>query len=178
MACSHCPHCKSGGTKGALYSLSDLQNVEEQTKEKKDPPKFPPRGKAREYSKAFEIAWKAYPIKAQKFEAYVVWRKQVKETPEAELLPLILVALEWQKKGWAKEVDWYKPPYFERYLKRRKWEDEPPAPSSAPRGPDTTRAVDSKVTEWRATKPLTEEQIAELAAERRRLAESKAIGNG
>lgn len=162
-----CPHCKKeiGGTERGLSLLSDLPNANEQNEEKKEPPKFPPRGKAKEYSKAFEIAWKSYPCKEQKFEAFVVWNKCAKELGEDQLLPLILVALNWQKKGWAKEA-WYKPPYFERYLKRRKWEDEPPAPTFVPRGPDTTRAVDSKVNEWRKTKPLTQEQLDDIKAAR------------
>ena len=176
MSCPHCPHCKSGVPLGGLFSSLDQPSTEKQPEEKRDPPKLPVRGKAREYSKAFEIAWKAYPVRAQKFEAFGVWKKVAKEMGENELLPLIMHALVWQKKGWLKDADWYKPPYFERYLKRRKWEDEPPMVAApAQRAPDPgLRAVDTKVAEYRATKPLTPEQRDEI----RRLADLKAVGNG
>jgi hypothetical protein len=93
-------------------------------------PKRPVRGKAREYSQAFEIAWKAYGRKEQKFEAFGVWLLRAKELGgEPQLLTLILKALKWQGPLWAVE-GWKFAPYFERYLKRRKWDDEePPAPT-------------------------------------------------
>src|SRR4029079_3951741 len=107
-------------------STEEKRNNEEEDNPPNSTPKFPVRGKAREYSKAFEIAWKAYPRREQKFEAYAIWQLRSRDVGETELLTLIMLALNWQKKGWAKEG--YKfAPYFERYLKRRKWEDEPPA---------------------------------------------------
>lgn len=135
MKCPNCSH-EFGSPKGGLILVSDQTSTEQRREDQKEPPKSPVRGKAREYSKAFEIAWKAYPRREQKFEAFAIWNVRAREIGETELLTLIMVALNWQKKGWSKEV-WYRPPYFERYLKRRKWEDEPsPAPDSAPRRVD------------------------------------------
>jgi hypothetical protein len=134
---------------------------------------LPVRGKAKEYTKAFEIAWKMYPRHEEKFNAFRLWGQCAKELGENELLTLIVVALNWQKKGWSKEGNKFVV-YFERYLKRRKWEDEPPVvAAAAQRAPDRgIQAVDSKLAEMRAVRPLTTDQREEI----RRLAESKAVG--
>jgi hypothetical protein len=47
---------------------------------------------------------------------------------ETLLVTLILGSLRWQGPIWAAD-GWKFAPYFERYLKRRKWEDERPAPT-------------------------------------------------
>jgi len=183
MSCPQCPHCQSEVQKGGLSLISDRSSTEERREDQKEPPKYPVRGKAREYSKAFEIAWKAYPVRVQKFEAFAVWNVRAREIGENELLTLIMVALNWQKKGWAKEADWYKPPYFERYLKRRKWEDEPPGSQAVPRPIDRgTEATDRKVAQYREAqaRAASPEEIRRAKEESGRiirdLAEKKAVG--
>ena len=174
-----CPHCNQeiGVSKGGLSLISgsteEKRNNEEEDNPPNPTPKYPVRGKAREYSKAFEIAWKAYPRREQKFEAYAIWQLRCREIGETELLTLIMLSLNWQKKGWAKEG--YKfVPYFERYLKRRKWEDEPPAAQQAvPRYVDDSRvrSTDKVIERYRdaAARAATPEELAELR---------KAIGRG
>lgn len=95
------------------------------------PPVRARRGKAREYSTYFETAWKAYGRREEKLRAYGEWIAQARQLGgETLLLPQILDALRWQCPMWD-EDGWNFAPYFERYLKRRKWEDERP-PQRAP----------------------------------------------
>lgn len=129
MSCSECPHClKLGVSKGGLALPTDLSGLlvyERPTDPSGETPKKTTRGRAREYTQAFELAWKAYGRKDQKFEAFGVWIIRSKESGgEPALLTLVLGALKWQGPAWANE-GWRFAPYFERYLKRRKWEDEP-----------------------------------------------------
>jgi hypothetical protein len=125
------------------------------------------RGKAREYSPAFETAWKLYGRRDEKLRAYGEWIIQARLAGgETLLLPLILAALKWQSPGWATE-GWRFAPYFERYLKRRKWEDEPPPLPirQITRVDDSAaRATDRKVDEFRAARDraATPEQLAAL----------------
>jgi len=167
-----CPRCshefdpKLGGKKGGLSLPSVNLSPEKINEEKRETPKSPVRGKAREYSQAFEIAWKSYGRKDQKFEAFGVWLLRSKELGgEPQLLTLFLAAIKWQGPLWSIE-GWRFAPYFERYLKRRKWEDEPPPlPVRAATAPDDrgVRATDAKIAALRATKPLTQEEQADLA---------------
>lgn len=153
-----CPHCGCdlGVEKGGLSLPDSLdRNTTEQSLQK-ETPKSPKRGKAREYTEYFELAWKAYGRKDQKFEAFGIWVLRAREVGgEASLLTLVLSALKWQSSSWAEE-GWKFAPYFERYLKRRKWEDErPPAPVAriAPGLAPSTAAlntVDRKLAEFRA----------------------------
>ena len=117
------------------------------------------RGKAREYSPAFETAWRAYGRKEEKLRAYGEWIVQARLTGgETLLLPLILASLKWQGPGWAME-GWKFAPYFERYLKRRKWEDErPPQPTAAPR--------QTKVETFEQRRERAREEAAERESER------------
>lgn len=77
------------------------------------------------YSPAFEEAWKAYGRHEEKLKAYGAWQIAARELGESVLLERVLAALKWQSREWAPE-GWKYAPYFERYLKRRKWEDERP----------------------------------------------------
>ena len=74
------------------------------------------------YTQEFEEFWKAYPRKVGKGSAFVEWKK-IKGI--ADLLPIIINALQWQSKteSWTKENGKYIV-HPERYLKRRRWEDE------------------------------------------------------
>lgn len=169
MKCPRCSH-EFGVEKGGLTLLSVLDQ-NKTTEDQSKTPKFGVRGPAREYSQAFEIAWKAYGRKVQKFEAFAIWLVRAKEVGgEANLLTLILRALKWQSSEWAGE-GWKFAPYFERYLKRRKWEDEPPpAPQAVPRRIDDGRAqsTDKVIERYRqaASNVATPEQLAELRKER------------
>lgn len=83
------------------------------------------RGKAAKYSEEFEAAWKAYGRKEEKGAAFEAWKVATKTVGgHPQLLTLIFSALKWQGPLFLKE-GWKFAPYFERYLKRRKWEDEP-----------------------------------------------------
>jgi hypothetical protein len=144
MSCDHCPHCQAEAEKGgpkkggpkfgvvkgglSLPGLSDLSSPErETTKKDQETPFLPTRGRAREYTQSFEFAWKAYGRKEQKFEAFAVWVVRSREAGgEAQLLAMVLSALKWQAPLFAAD-GWKFAPYFERYLKRRKWEDERPS---------------------------------------------------
>jgi hypothetical protein len=151
-------------TLGGLSLPSGNQSNEEQ---KKETPKFPVRGKAREYSQGFEMCWKAYGRKDQKFEAFGVWIVRAREIGgETLLVTLILGALKWQAPLWAKD-GWTYAPYFERYLKRRKWEDEPPPrPQAVPRHIDDSlsKSTDRKIAALNAhaDRRATPEELAEL----------------
>lgn len=135
MSCPHCIHCQKGVEKGGLSLLSGSDQGKSTDQDQKETPKKPVRGPAREYTQAFEVAWKAYGRKEQKFEAFGVWLIQQKGVGgEPQLLTLILTALKWQGPLWASE-GWKFAPYFERYLKRRKWEDEPPPRVEVPARP-------------------------------------------
>lgn len=84
---------------------------------------------------------------------------------ETSLLPLILGSLAWQAPIWADE-GWKFAPYFERYLKRRKWEDEPPAPPV--RRPVPPRVVES------FEEARQRSQRERMAADRQRVAQAEA----
>lgn len=159
MSCPQCPHCKSEVQLGGL-PLSD-SNTNGTTTEK-ETPKIRVRGPAREYTQAFESAWEAYVRREQKFEAFAIWLLRSKEAGgEAKLLTLILAALKWQTPLWAVE-DYKFAPYFERYLKRRKWEDEPPPrPQAVPRPIDRrAEATDKKIAEYRRAQERTADPTA------------------
>lgn len=81
------------------------------------------RGKAKEYSSAFEDCWRQYGRKDEKAEAFRKWGQLASELGEDNLRGRVLTALKWQGPNWATKA-WEFAPYFERYLKRRKWEDE------------------------------------------------------
>jgi len=78
------------------------------------------------YSDAFGEAWKLYGRHEEKPKAFAQWKAEARgmEGGEQELLGLVSSALVWQGKLWAPD-GWKFAPYFERYLKRRRWEDEP-----------------------------------------------------
>lgn len=130
-----CPHCERDfdpslpllpNQKGVLSLVSGSGSLEEKTTDQSKRSPFPVRGKGREYPREFELTWRRYPRKEQKFEAFAVWNLRAKELGSPEnLMTLIFSALDWQLPIWALK-DYEFVPYFERYLKRRKWEDEPP----------------------------------------------------
>lgn len=162
---------KKGVIKGVEKGGLSLQSGNSPDRTEIETPKLPVRGRAREYSQAFEIAWKSYGRKEQKFEAFGVWLVRAKEAGgEPRLLTLFLGAIKWQGPLWMVE-GWKFAPYFERYLKRRKWEDEaPPLPVRAGRLPITdgqAAATTAKLAAARAVVPATREQIEELQRESR-----------
>jgi hypothetical protein len=124
------------------------------------------------YSELFDECWKLYGRKEEKDESYSQWRLATKLVgTERELRDLVVAALSWQAPRWAAD-GWKFSVYFHRYLKRKKYRDEPAA-AAKPRPVDDIgrRAVDAKNAALRATKPITPEQREEI----RRLAESKAV---
>ncbi len=156
-----CPRCSLefdpnlGSGLGGVLSLSGKQSgsdLDSQSSLLGNQTRPRVRGKAREYSEAFETAWRSYGRKDEKLRAFGEWLIQSRLAGgETLLLPLILRSLTWQGPNWATD-GWKFAPYFERYLKRRKWEDErPPAPTSS--GP-VPRAV--AMEQSRATRVQTE----------------------
>jgi len=148
----NCPHCgcqfevKSEVPKGAI-SLSEFQERKTEKNEEKEPPKSPKRvrGPAREYSPFFERCWKVYGRKEEKWEAFAAWVQVAPSVGgEAELMDLVLRALKWQTPIYQTD-GWKYARYFERYLKRRKWEDEPPpAPIAAVDTAEQRKAIEAK----------------------------------
>lgn len=110
------PGLLSGDPSGSL-SKSDLTRSDRRGKQ---------RGKAGDYSATFEVAWQAYGRRQEKGRAWFEWQVQARiEGTESALLKLVVHALDtWQRNYYTQE-GWQFAPYFERYLKNRKWEDEP-----------------------------------------------------
>jgi hypothetical protein len=96
-------------------------------------------GRARKspYSDEFEACWLTYGRKEEKVKAYARWKIEAKAAGgEAVLRDLVLKALAWQATAWARD-GWKFAKYFERYLKARKWEDEPMPSVGGARRPAT-----------------------------------------
>jgi hypothetical protein len=123
-----------------ISSESDPISLSDSASVSKPPERARARGKAVEYSQHFETAWKLYGRKEEKAQAFAAWKIEgARLGGEEALLPLILRALAWQAPIWAAD-GWRFAKYFERYLKRRKWEDEP---SDAARGQRQLTAAES-----------------------------------
>lgn len=87
-------------------------------------PRSEPRAKS-PYSDEFEACWKPYGRKEEKVKAFARWKIEAKTVGgEVALRDLVLAALTWQAPVWERD-GWRFAKYFERYLKARKWEDEP-----------------------------------------------------
>ncbi len=71
------------------------------------------------YSQEFEKFWKSYPRKIDKTLAWEAWKKL---DPDEEDISLIMEGVE----KWKKSETWNQGYiiYAERFLKRRKWEDD------------------------------------------------------
>lgn len=129
------------------------------------------RGPNKAYSGPFEAAWVQYGRKQEKEESFFRWRIVAPTVGgEETLLRLVLAAFSWQAGEWGHE-GWKFAPYFHRYLKRRKWEDEPqPAPQAVPRHVDDrlSRGTDKVLEKLRgaADKRASAEDIARLRAGR------------
>lgn len=90
------------------------------------------------------VAWKLYPRGEEKWPAFTEWQIAAEAVGgEQHLLPLIQAALSWQIPIHQRDNFEFLP-YFRRYLKWRKWEDEPPRQPMGPRltnGQSATRAA-------------------------------------
>jgi hypothetical protein len=130
------------------------------------------RGKARDYTPAFEVAWREYGRKEGKLEAFGVWLLKCQEFGgEALLLPQIITSLRWQSRIWERD-NWNFAPYFVRYLKQERWNDEPRAVAPYRRRPDDdrlSRSTEVQISRLRAAagRQATPGEIAELAALRK-----------
>ena len=80
------------------------------------------KGKGMEYSREFENFWVEYPKKKEKPEAYKEW---VKLSPGESLIAIMMEALSSYKisREWNEDDGKYIP-YPERWIKKRRWEDE------------------------------------------------------
>jgi hypothetical protein len=141
MICPHC-HMDLGGEKGVGFGVQkgaisspDLDPGSDSGDRIRSgilPPKLPKRGKAREYTQVFEAAWKLYGRKEEKQQAFTAWLVASGVVGgEEQLLSLVASALKWQAEIWVPD-GWKFAPYFERYLRKRRWDDEP-APPPKPR---------------------------------------------
>lgn len=140
-----CPHCNGEfevqlgvefvGLKGGLSGSDPIRDLSPSDSRPDQilPPKLPRRGRARDYTQLFETAWKLYGRKEEKGQAFMAWLVASGEVGgEDQLLSLVITALRWQGPNWGSE-GWRFAPYFERYLKKRRWEDEPLPMPTAPR---------------------------------------------
>lgn len=132
-----CPHCslefdppkgvRLGVVAGGIESPDQERSVRSSNPEVSllSEPRPRVRGPGKQYSGPFEAAWKQYGRKQEKSESYFRWCIVAPSVGgEENLLRLCLAAFTWQAKEWGPE-GWQYAPYFHRYLKRRKWEDEP-----------------------------------------------------
>ena len=79
----------------------------------------------RAYTEAFEAAWKGYVRGEGKAEAFTEWQKLAPSAGgEAALLALVQRAMEWQRPRLARDGGKFAV-HFCRWLKHRRWEDEP-----------------------------------------------------
>lgn len=93
---------------------------------------------------AFTRFWDVYPKHKGKQEALDIW---LRENPSPGLVERILAAVEWQReqRQWRRDQGEYVPEPA-RWLRRRRWEDEPPADTS----PDMTDALRESLPAFRA----------------------------
>lgn len=114
-----------------------------------DHPSKADRARGNLYSQAFRDCWQAYGRKEQKGAAYANWVAQARLMGgEAPLRSFVLEALVWQGPQWAAD-GWRYAPYFERYLKRRRWEDQPLPSRNVPRA---TQSIVDAGKAWLAKK--------------------------
>lgn len=73
-------------------------------------------------AQGFQTLWKRYPNKNAKQDAEKAYN-QVVTTPEID--EKIHKQLDWQIPYW-ESLEWYHPPYLATYLRKRRFEDEPP----------------------------------------------------
>jgi len=129
------------------------------------------RGKARSYTEIFERCWKKYGRKEEKERAFDEWQKQAREFGgETNLGVLVLAALEWQAPIWAAD-GWRFAKYFERYLNRRKWQDEPPPkrgegarPAAPYHAPVREPAYLADLRRWERKDPPAREPVSDTDA--------------
>lgn len=90
-----------------------------------DAPSSPAKRKG--YSEDFERWWKHYPSNRNKAEAYAQYQKALREYSPEELLRFLNGWNAGRKRDAASRKDgWIEaPPYAERWLKKRRWEDYP-----------------------------------------------------
>jgi hypothetical protein len=85
----------------------------------------------RAYTEAFETAWKGYVRGEGKAEAFAEWQKLAPSVGgEVALLALVQRAMEWQRPKLARDGGKFAV-HFCRWLKHRRWEDEPSNGASA-----------------------------------------------
>lgn len=179
MSCAECPHCQEKGgtfevTESGLslsekINSSDLDNEYDPNILKLAPKR---RGPSKEYSAFFEQAWRVYGRKEEKWPAYLAWIPAAKSVGgEETLFRLITVALKWQRPLYDTD-GWKYARYFERYLRKRKWEDEPPplpVRTKTPVALDAQlKATDANLARLRVPEAAlpTADQLAELRASR------------
>jgi hypothetical protein len=130
---------------------------QEQEQEQEYPPKAPQGGEgAIADDEGFVQFWRAYPKRKAKEAARRAWHKLA---PSADLLPVILVAIQRQKlsSDWQRE-DGRFIPHPASWLNQRRWEDEAGQPAAAP------------------SPEAEESRLARVLEERRRVAELYGTG--
>jgi hypothetical protein len=104
------------------------------------------------YSDLFEAVWKLYGRKEEKGKAFAAWRiAAAKEGGEDALALKVTNALMWQGPIWEQE-GWRYALYFERYIKRERWNDERPRQQTAP--PKTSERLGT-ILDWHNEREAT-----------------------
>lgn len=86
------------------------------------------------YSSAFQAVWAVYGRREEKEAAFGLWKDMSGRLGGEEALrDRCLDALRWQGPAWAAEA-WKYAPYFERYLKKSRFNDEKPPQVAAAGG--------------------------------------------
>lgn len=112
---------------GSRYDIAMSPNpITPSSPERSAPEDAPSKPKARKgYSDDFEQWWKHYPSSRNKADAYTEYQKALREHTPEELLRLLHGWNAGRKRDAASRRDgWVEaPPYAERWLKKRRWED-------------------------------------------------------
>ncbi len=87
----------------------------------------------------FQALWVRYPNKSAKKDAEKAYQ-QVVTTPEIDAK--VNQALDWQIPHW-ETLEWYQPPYLATYLRKERFNDEPPKPKT----PTPSQVID-RLPDW------------------------------
>lgn len=122
------------------------ETLQEETKKQENPPK-PPRGRAAKKApdhlpEEFDRLWKAYPRGEDKQGAIAEWDKLKPDEATVYAMKLALLAHK-QSEEWQRGIGI---PYFVRWLRHRRWEDEK-VRGAAPIGGRSVEAP-AEVAQW------------------------------
>lgn len=125
-----------------------IQKKEQQKKEQQIPPK-PPRGRAAKKAPdhlpdEFDRLWKAYPRGEDKQGAIAEWDKLKPDDATIFAMKLALISQK-RSEEWQRGIGI---PYFVRWLRHRRWEDEKLRNAPKTGGPPPGAAYEPEVRQW------------------------------